>query len=46
VIYGSGILPVRRMISNGMAFDAIATLAVLVGLAVAFSLGWSPFAPQ
>jgi sodium-dependent dicarboxylate transporter 2/3/5 len=46
VVYGSGILPVRRMISSGVALDAIATLAVLAGLAVVFSLGWSPFSPQ
>lgn len=44
IVYGSGLLPVRRMIVAGTMLDMIAALAVLGVLYLAFSLGWSPFA--
>jgi sodium-dependent dicarboxylate transporter 2/3/5 len=43
VVYGSGLLPVRRMIVAGLGLDLIAAVAILIVLGIAFQLGWSPF---
>ena len=45
VVYGSGLLPVRRMIVAGLGLDLIAAVAILIVLGIAFHLGWSPFPP-
>jgi sodium-dependent dicarboxylate transporter 2/3/5 len=45
VVYGSGLLPVRRMIVAGIGLDLMAGLAIFAALRIAFGLGWSPFAP-
>jgi sodium-dependent dicarboxylate transporter 2/3/5 len=44
IVYGSGLLPVRRMVVNGLGLDIIAGVAILIALPLAFWLGWSPFA--
>lgn len=43
VVYGSGLLPVKRMIVAGLGLDIIAGITILVALRIAFGLGWSPF---
>lgn len=45
VIYGSGLLPVRRMIVAGLGLDLLAGLTIFATLRIALGLGWSPFAP-
>jgi sodium-dependent dicarboxylate transporter 2/3/5 len=43
IVYGSGMIPARRMIAAGVGFDLLCGLVVWLVLRVAFSLGWSPF---
>ena len=45
IVYGTGLLPVRRMVIAGLGLDIIAGVTILVGLRIAFALGWTPFAP-
>jgi solute carrier family 13 (sodium-dependent dicarboxylate transporter), member 2/3/5 len=42
IVYGSGLLPVKRMVLAGLGVDVIAGLAIWLTLRVAFGLGWSP----
>ncbi len=44
IVYGSGLLPPRRMIAAGLGFDAACGVVIWIVLRVAFSLGWSPLA--
>jgi len=43
IVYGSGLLPVRRMVLAGLGLDVLAGVAVWCVLRVAFALGWTPF---
>ncbi len=43
IVYGSGVLPPRRMILAGLGFDAACGVVIWIVLRAAFSLGWSPF---
>jgi sodium-dependent dicarboxylate transporter 2/3/5 len=43
IVYGSGLVPMRRMIAAGVVLDVL-TVAVIWGvLRLAFLFGWSPF---
>jgi sodium-dependent dicarboxylate transporter 2/3/5 len=42
IIYGSGLLPVRRMIRAGIGLDLIAGVVVWSVLRLAYELGWTP----
>jgi len=42
IVYGSGLLPVRRMVWAGLGLDLLAAVVIFVVLRVAFALGWSP----
>jgi sodium-dependent dicarboxylate transporter 2/3/5 len=44
IVYGSGLIPVRRMLVAGLGLDLIAAATILAGLHIAFALGWTPFA--
>ncbi|MBL8799459.1 MAG: SLC13/DASS family transporter [Planctomycetia bacterium] len=44
IVYGSGLIPVRRMIVAGVVFDVLCGLAIWLVLRIAWALGWSPFA--
>lgn len=45
IVYGTGLVPVRRMISGGVGFDVLAGVVILATLWVAFELlRWSPLA--
>ncbi|REK05526.1 MAG: hypothetical protein DWQ37_23735 [Planctomycetota bacterium] len=46
IVYGSGLLPSRRMIAAGLGFDVACGFVVWIVLRIAFSLGWSPFPPS
>jgi sodium-dependent dicarboxylate transporter 2/3/5 len=46
IVYGSGLVPSRRMMIAGFGFDAAAGVVIWVVLRAAMALGWSPFAPQ
>jgi sodium-dependent dicarboxylate transporter 2/3/5 len=43
IVYGSGLIPPRRMMLAGVGFDAVAGVVVWLVLRAAFALGWSPF---
>jgi sodium-dependent dicarboxylate transporter 2/3/5 len=43
IVYGSGLLPVRRMVVAGIGLDILAAIAVWCVLRAAFALGWTPF---
>lgn len=43
IVYGSGLLPSRRMVLAGLGFDAACGVVIWLVLRAAFSLGWSPF---
>jgi sodium-dependent dicarboxylate transporter 2/3/5 len=43
IVYGSGLLPARRMIFAGIGVDIACGIVIWVGLRVAVALGWSPF---
>lgn len=43
IVYGSGLLPVRRMVVAGIGLDVLAAIAVWCVLRTAFALGWTPF---
>lgn len=44
IVYGSGLIPVRRMIRAGIGLDILAGVAIWLVLRVAFAAGWSPIA--
>jgi sodium-dependent dicarboxylate transporter 2/3/5 len=44
IVYGSGLIPPRRMIFAGLGFDVACGLVIWTVLRAAFALGWSPFA--
>ena len=44
IVYGSGLLPVRRMIVAGLGMDLLCAIVIWIVLRAAFALGWSPFA--
>jgi sodium-dependent dicarboxylate transporter 2/3/5 len=43
IVYGSGLIPMRRMIVAGIVFDVICIAAIWVALRVAIELRWTPF---
>jgi sodium-dependent dicarboxylate transporter 2/3/5 len=43
IVYGSGLIPIRRMIAAGLGMDIICAVAIWLVLRAAFALGWSPF---
>jgi sodium-dependent dicarboxylate transporter 2/3/5 len=45
IVYGSGLIPVRRMITAGLGLDLISGLAIWCVLRAAFALGWTPILP-
>ncbi|MEX0979159.1 MAG: SLC13 family permease, partial [Pirellulales bacterium] len=45
IVYGSGLIPARRMMLAGFGFDVVCGLVIWTVLRAAFALGWSPFAP-
>lgn len=45
IVYGSRLIPSRRMIVAGFVFDAAAGVVIWCVLRGAFAWGWSPFAP-
>lgn len=46
IVYGSGLIPVRRMVGAGLGLDIISGLCIWCVLRVAFALGWTPILPQ
>jgi sodium-dependent dicarboxylate transporter 2/3/5 len=45
IVYGSRLIPARRMMLAGIGFDVACGLVIWTVLRAAFALGWSPFAP-
>ena len=43
IVYGSGLIPMRRMIAAGIVFDVICIAVIWLTLRVAVGLGWTPF---
>jgi solute carrier family 13 (sodium-dependent dicarboxylate transporter), member 2/3/5 len=43
IVYGSGLVPMRRMIGAGIVFDVICIAVIWITLRVAVGLGWMPF---
>lgn len=43
IVYGSGLLPIRRMIVAGLGMDLICGVVIWIVLRLAFAAGWSPF---
>jgi sodium-dependent dicarboxylate transporter 2/3/5 len=43
IVYGSGLIPMRRMIVAGVVFDLICIAVIWITLRVAVGLGWTPF---
>jgi sodium-dependent dicarboxylate transporter 2/3/5 len=44
IVYGSGLIPVRRMIAAGIGVDLAAAAAIWLVLRGAYALGWTPIA--
>jgi sodium-dependent dicarboxylate transporter 2/3/5 len=44
IVYGSGLIPARRMIVAGLGFDAICCVVIWIVLRIAGALGWTPLA--
>ncbi|HEX4128863.1 MAG TPA: DASS family sodium-coupled anion symporter [Pirellulales bacterium] len=42
IVYGSGLIPARRMIVAGMGLDLLCGIVIWCVLRAAFALGWSP----
>ncbi len=42
IVYGSGLIPVRRMIVAGVGFDLACAVIIWCVLRVAAACGWSP----
>ena len=43
IVYGSGLIPMRRMIAAGIVFDVICVAVIWVAMRVAVELNWTPF---
>ncbi|MEX2139696.1 MAG: DASS family sodium-coupled anion symporter [Pirellulales bacterium] len=43
IVYGSGLIPMRRMIGAGVVFDVICIAVIWVALRLAVGLNWTPF---
>jgi sodium-dependent dicarboxylate transporter 2/3/5 len=43
IVYGSGLIPMRRMIGAGIVFDVICIAVIWVALRLAVGLNWTPF---
>ncbi len=43
IVYGSGLVPARRMIVAGIGMDVISAIAIWLVLRLAGQLGWTPF---
>jgi sodium-dependent dicarboxylate transporter 2/3/5 len=43
IVYGSGLIPMRRMIGAGIVFDVICIAVIWLALRVAVELNWTPF---
>jgi sodium-dependent dicarboxylate transporter 2/3/5 len=43
IVYGSGLIPMRRMIAAGVVFDAICIAIIWLALRVSIGWGWTPF---
>ncbi len=43
IVYGSGLIPMRRMIGAGIVFDVVCGVAIWCVLRVAFRYEWTPF---
>jgi sodium-dependent dicarboxylate transporter 2/3/5 len=44
IVYGSGLIPVRRMVAAGLGADLLCAVVIWCALRAAFALGWSPWA--
>jgi sodium-dependent dicarboxylate transporter 2/3/5 len=44
IVYGSGLIPARRMIRAGIGVDVVAGVVIWLVLRIAFGLGWTVFA--
>jgi sodium-dependent dicarboxylate transporter 2/3/5 len=44
IVYGSGWIPVRRMVVAGIGADVLSGVVIWCVLRLAYALGWSPFA--
>lgn len=44
IVYGSGLIPLGRMIRAGVGLDLLSGLLIWLALRTAFALGWSPLA--
>jgi sodium-dependent dicarboxylate transporter 2/3/5 len=44
IVYGSGLVPVRRMVLAGAGLDVLGGVVIWLVLRVAFGLGWTPVA--
>jgi sodium-dependent dicarboxylate transporter 2/3/5 len=42
IVYGSGLIPVRRMVRAGIGVDVVGWFVVIVVLWSASRLGWAP----
>jgi sodium-dependent dicarboxylate transporter 2/3/5 len=42
IVYGSGLIRVRRMVISGLGIDLIAGIVIWCVLRAAFALGWTP----
>jgi sodium-dependent dicarboxylate transporter 2/3/5 len=45
IVYGSGLIPSRRMMIAGAGFDVACGVVVWLVLRAAYALGWTPFVP-
>ncbi len=43
IVYGSGLIPMRRMVRAGIVFDIVCAVVISAVLWAAIKLGWSPF---
>jgi sodium-dependent dicarboxylate transporter 2/3/5 len=43
IVYGSGLIPMRRMVRAGIVFDLVCAVVISVVLWAAIRMGWSPF---
>ncbi len=43
IVYGSGLIPMRRMVRAGVVFDIVCAVVISAVLWAAIKLGWSPF---
>jgi sodium-dependent dicarboxylate transporter 2/3/5 len=43
IVYGSGLIPMRRMVRAGLVFDLVCAVVISAVLWAAIKMGWSPF---